>query len=329
METTGEAQKAKRVRIGNHSNLSWFSQQNILLFITIVFFVLFSVIAQGFFTWDNFFFILRSMSIITVLGLGTTFLLTAGEIDLSIATVPALCAATFAILLQNGLSLPISIIIALVVAVVTGLINGLVVVKAGIPSIIVTLATYMIAEGFAYIITKQNPIIVGNQTFLDLFNGEVFNIPVIVLWMILFTAISLFILHSTKFGANVAFIGENRTAAHYTGIKVDVILIGLFIICAIFSFLGAMLGVAQASNATPNMITNDMMTAIAAPLIGGTSLAGGKGSIFGTLIGAFFLSMLSNGLLIFGIQAWVLYLINGIIIISVLSWSYLTRKPGR
>lgn len=159
-----------------------------------------------------------------------------------------------------------------------------------------------------------------------LFGSAFFGFPLIVVWMLFFTLISFLLMYKTKFGINLAYIGDNRSAAYYTGINVDKIIVIAFIICSLFSLMGGMLGVAQAANATPWMITPDMMTAIAATLIGGTSLSGGKGNILGTIIGAFFLTMLSNGLLILGIEQWVLYLINGVIIISALSWSYLSRK---
>jgi ribose transport system permease protein len=306
--------------------IQWASQENILIYITVAFFIIFSFMAEGFFNVNNIFTILRSMSIIAIIGLGITFVITAGEIDLSIGTVPALGGSVLAVLLMKGFSLPLTIILTLLTVVIIGFVNGLIVVKARIPSIIITLATYMIAQGIAYIITKQSPVIVSNVPFLNLFGSEFFGFPLIVLWMLFFTAISYLLMKKTKFGINLAYIGDNRSAAYYTGIKVDAIIITAFIICSTFSLMAGMLGVAQAANATPWMITPDMMTAIAATLIGGTSLSGGKGHIPGTIIGAFFLTMLSNGLLIMGIEQWVLYLINGVIIISALSWSYLSRK---
>lgn len=306
--------------------IKWASQENILIYVTLLFFIIFSLSAQGFFNINNIFTILRSMSIIAIIGLGITFVITAGEIDLSIGTVPALGGSLLAVLLKGAISLPLALILTLLVVAFLGFVNGLVVVKARIPSIIITLATYMIAQGVAYIITQQAPVIVSNIPFLNIFGSDFMGFPLIVFWMLFFTILSYFLMNKTKFGINLAYIGDNRSAALYTGINVDWIIITAFIICAAFSLIGGLLGVAQAGNATPWMITPDMMTAIAATLIGGTSLSGGKGNIVGTIIGAFFLTMLSNGLLILGLDQWVLYLINGIIIICALSWSYLSRK---
>lgn len=307
-------------------NIQWASQENILIFITIAFFIIFSLIAEGFLNVNNIFTILRSMSIIAIIGLGITFVITAGEIDLSIGTVPAMGGSILAVLLTNGVSLPLTFLLTVLIVAFFGLLNGLIVVKARIPSIIITLATYMIAQGIAYIITEQAPVIVSNAPFLNLLGSEFFGFPLIVLWMLFFTVLSYFLMNKTKFGINLAYIGDNRSAAYYAGINVDVIIIMAFMICSLFSLMAGLLGVAQAANATPWMITPDMMTAIAATLIGGTSLSGGKGNIVGTIIGAFFLTMLSNGLLIMGIEQWVLYLINGVIIIFALSWSYLSKK---
>jgi ribose transport system permease protein len=307
-------------------NIQWISQEYVLLYTTLVVFILFSITAQGFFDLNNFFTILRSMSIITLLAVGITFVITAGEIDLSIGTLPALCGATLAVLLQNGLPLLLAFLLSFASALIIGLINGLIIVNTELPSIIITLATNMIASGLAYIFTNQHAIIVSNQTFLNLFGQNVFGFPVIVLWMVVLVILGYILLHFTKFGRNIAFIGDNKSASYFAGIKVGKTLTFAFILCSFYSFMAGMLGVAQAANATPWMISENMLTAIAATLIGGTAMAGGKGNILGTIVGAFFLTLLTNGFLIFGIEQWVLYLINGVIIIVTLSWRYISNK---
>lgn len=319
------------MEIGTQVNIKirrihWVSQENILIYVTIAVFIFFSCAAQGFFNINNFFTILRSMSIITVLGVGITFVITAAEIDLTIGTLPAFCAATLAVLLGKSFPLPLAMLISLAVAVVIGLINGIIIVNTGLPSIIITLATNMICTGLAYIVTNQHAVIVSNTAFLSVFGKKVFGFPIIVVWMLVMVAIGYILLHHTKFGRNIAFIGDNKSAAYYAGIKVGSTLTLAFVMCAGYSFMAAMMGVAQAGNATPWMISENMLTAIAATLIGGTSLAGGKANVLGTIIGAFFLTLITNGFLIFGIEQWVLYLINGVIMIATLSFRYMSRK---
>jgi ribose/xylose/arabinose/galactoside ABC-type transport system permease subunit len=265
------------------------------------------------------------MSIIAVLGLGITFVITTGEIDLSIGTIPALCGAVLAVLLQSGFPLILAILISFLIAVLIGLVNGLIIVNTDLPGIIVTLATSMIASGIAYILTKQAPVVVTNKIFMNIFGQNLLGFPVMVLWMLFISVVSYILLHKTKFGRNIGFIGENRLASFFAGIKVSTVFVAAFIISALYSCMAGLLAVAQSSNAAPWMLSGDMMTAIASTIIGGTSLAGGKGNIGGTIIGAFFLTMLSNGFLIFGIEQWVLYLINGIIIIAALSWRHMPR----
>jgi ribose/xylose/arabinose/galactoside ABC-type transport system permease subunit len=295
-------------------------RENVLAYASLFLLILFSAIAPGFFSIVNMLTILRTMSIICVLGLGLTFVLTAGEIDISIGTLPAFTGCTLAVLLKYGAPLYMSLIIALAAGILIGLINGMSIVKFGVPSIIITLGTHMISNGAAFTISERRPVIVRNDLFLNIFGEGFLGFPKIVLWMILLVIVSYFLLHKTKFGRNLSFIGENRVAAHYSGIKVDKVLILSFLLCSAYSFFAGILGVARASSATPWMITPQMLTALAAPILGGTSLSGGKGKVFGTLVGAFFLTILSNGLLIYGIDPWVLYLINGVIIINAMAW---------
>lgn len=296
--------KQMKIQVKNNR---WISQENVLLYITIALFILFSFIAKGFFNVINFLIILRSMSIIAVLGLGITFVITTGEIDLSIGTIPALCGAVLAVLLQSGFPLILAILISFLIAVLIGLVNGLIIVNTDLPGIIVTLATSMIASGIAYILTKQAPVVVTNKIFMNIFGQNLLGFPVMVLWMLFISVVSYILLHKTKFGRNIGFIGENRLASFFAGIKVSTVFVAAFIISALYSCMAGLLAVAQSSNAAPWMLSGDMMTAIASTIIGGTSLAGGKGNIGGTIIGAFFLTMLSNGFLIFGIEQWVLY----------------------
>ncbi len=318
--------KSETASFGKTLKSKALSKTSILLYATILLFIIFAVSTNGFFTPRNFFTILRSMCIITVLGLGISFVITAGEIDLSIGTLPALCGAIMAVLLKSGANVILAILAALMIAIVVGTINGVIISQAKLPSIIITLATYMICQGFAYIVTNQAPVVVSNEAFLNVFGSNINGFPVIVLWMAGLAVVCYFLMHRTRYGKNLAFTGDNRIAALFAGINVNMTLVTSFIICAIFSFLAGMLGVAQTSNASPTMITSDMMTAIAATLIGGTSLSGGEGNIPGTLIGAFFLMMIANGILILGIDQWVLYLINGMIILFTLTIRHYSKN---
>lgn len=300
-----------------------FSKNNVVLISTIVIFLLFSIFADGFFSTRNIVSILRSMSIIAVIGFGLTFILTMGEIDLSIASVPALAGCMIPFLLNIGLNPYLIILIALITGLCVGIISGLIVSYTDLPGIIITMAISMIVSGIAYIISDQTTKVVSNEQILSVISGSLGLFPLMAVWMIVFLFISYFILHKTKFGRNISFVGENKNAAFFSGIKIKTAYIITFGLAGLFSGAGGILGVGLASNASPMMITNSMMTVIAAVVLGGTSLTGGKGNIIGTLLGAFFLTLISNGFLILGIDQWILYLVNGITIISVLIIGYL------
>jgi ribose transport system permease protein len=293
-----------------------FSKSNVVLISTIVIFVLFSVLADGFLSTRNIVSILRSMSIIAVIAFGLTFILTMGEIDLSIVSVPAFAGCMIPFLLNKGLNPLLIILIALIAGLCIGILSGLIVSFTDLPGIIITMAISMIVSGVTYIISDQTTKVVSNQQMLSVIGGSWGLFPLMSIWMIVFLFLSYFILHKTKFGRNISFVGENKNAAYFSGIKIKTAYIITFGLAGLYSAAGGIMGVGLASNASPMMISNSMMTVIAAVVLGGTSLTGGKGNIFGTLLGAFFLTLISNGFLILGIEQWVVYLVNGIIWIA-------------
>ena len=303
-----------------------FTQQGILVIAIIIIYILFSILSKRFFSLSNFYVILRSMSILTVLAAGVTFVITLGEIDLSIQTLPGLCAAVFCVLVKYGITFPLAMLAAFAVAMVFGFLNGFIIQKTVLPSIIITLATLMIAMGLTHIITQHRAVVISQKLFVKIFSGTILGFQVIVLWMIIMVVIGYLILHRLKFGRNIAFVGDNKDAAKYAGLNIRSIIIISFMLCAAFSFVAGMLGAALASNATPGMLQEYMLTAIAATVIGGTLMSGGRGNMFGTMLGAFFLSVIENGFLILGFGQWVLYLINGIVIIGTLSFRYIALQ---
>lgn len=311
--------------LSDHKSIfgSVFSRDNVVLISTILIFVLFSIFADGFFSTRNIVSILRSMSIIAVIAFGLTLILTIGEIDLSIASVPAFAGCMIPFLMNNGLNPFLIILITLFAGLCFGIISGLIISFTELPGIIITMAVSMIVSGVTYIISDQTTKVVSNQQILTVIGGSWGPFPMMAIWMVVFLLFSYFILHKTNFGRNVSFVGENKHAAYFSGINIKAAYIVTFGLGGLFSATGGILGVGLASNASPMMISNSMMTVIAAVVLGGTSLTGGKGNIFGTLLGAFFLTVISNGFLILGIEQWVLYLVNGITIIGVLVIRYL------
>jgi ribose transport system permease protein len=290
------------------------SYEVILILIILVAFIAFTLAAPGFFNIRNVFVLLRSMSLIAIVGTGVTFVITTGEIDLSIASLPSLCAVIVAVMIKASIPIPLAILTALIVAAAFGLLNALLVADIGLPSIIATLATSMIAKGSAYVVGDNTTIVISNTYFLNMFGKNIGTFPRVFIWMAAFSIIAFMILNKLKAGRELAYIGDNKIAAKYSGINSRKGLYMAFLLCALFCLVAGLCGAAQASNATAYMFDPTMMTAFSATFIGGTVMSGGKGSIIGTVLGAFLLAVLENGLLIVGLDQWVLYLINGIII---------------
>lgn len=216
--------------------------------------------------------------------------------------------------------------LALLSALLIGYLNGVVTTKIGIPSFITTLGTSGIAMGLSRIISGNTPVSVEDKFILSLFGKDLLGLPKIILWMILLTIIGYFLLHKTRFGRNLHCVGDNREAAYLYGINVKRTIILAFVVCSIYVFFAGMLMIGKTSFATPGEGESLVLDAIVAPVIGGTSIRGGKGSIIGTFIGALFLAIVSSGLFYLAFPSWTTNILIGTIIIIVLTISSLIDK---
>lgn len=304
--------------------------QNIIMYISIVLIIiLFSILIPNFLSVTSLKTILITMAIICVLGVGVTFVLTAGEIDISTGALLSVPAVVLAVLLRGGVPFLISLAAGLVITLLMGFLNGIITTRIGLPSFITTLGISGIAMGLSRIISGNTPVQVKSSFILNLFGGELFGLPKIILWMLLLTVIGYFSLHKTRFGRNLQCVGDNREAAFLYGINVNKTIILSFVVCSMYVFAAGMLMLARTSFATPGEGESLVLSAIVAPVIGGTSIRGGKGSIIGAFFGALFLAVISNGLFSLKFPSWTSNIIIGIIIIVVLTISSLSEKRER
>lgn len=266
------------------------------------------------------------MVLVTVLSLGVTFVLTAGEIDISLGAVLSLTPTIFAVLLQHGMSFFLALLIGIVATLILGFLNGVITIRFGVPSFISTLGTMGVAMGLSRIVTNNTPVTVMNDTVKLLFANELFGIPKMVLWMFLLMAVSYIILNKTRYGRNLHCVGDNREAAHMYGINVTKTIIIAFVIASFYALFAGMLELARSSYASPGIGEPIMLNAIVASVIGGTSLQGGKGSIIGAFVGALFLTVISNALFSLGLPPWISNIIIGGVIILILTSSGLMEK---
>lgn len=278
--------------------------------------VLMAFASDNFFTVNNILNVLRQVSVVGILAVGMTFVILTGGIDLSVGAVMAL-AGTIAAGVMVNLGLPggVGLVAALLVGLGLGLFNGALVAWGRMPPIIVTLATMGIARGLGLIYSGGYPIS-GLPGWVSWFGvGRIGTIPVPVILMVLVYALAWVLLQRTSFGRHVYAIGGNETAARLSGVRTGLVKLAVFGISGLTASLAAVVLTGRLMSGQPNAGVGFELDAIAAVVLGGTAIAGGRGLILGTLIGAVLLGILNNGLNLMGINPYMQDVIKGLIIL--------------
>lgn len=260
--------------------------------------------------------VVKQASINGVLACGMMFVIIAGGIDLSAGSVVALSGVVAAYLAQmQGIPIFVPILGALGTGALIGLVNGFGAAYAELPPFIITLATMSIVRGAALILSGGSPVFGLQEQFEGIAGISIANvIPVLVLYFLLITVFSGFILNKTVFGRHVYAIGGNSITAKVSGINVKSMLLRVYIICGVFSGIAGLLIASRTMQGSPTVGVGYEMDAIAAVVIGGVSMSGGSGKWYGTIIGALLLALISNGLDILGVSSNFQQIIKGIII---------------
>jgi ribose transport system permease protein len=297
------------------AGIDWRNYVVYLGFVAILLFFSIVVGGRGFLTFENLMNIVRQTTPISIMAIGMTFVLSAGEIDLSIGSVVALASLVTGVLLRDS-TMPVAIVGGLGVGLVAGLVNGLITVKARIPSFLVTLGTLSIVSGLARTVTDLQAVPIGNETFTFIFGSGTFgSVSVLFIWM----AAALVVGHSfyrhTRFGRHVLATGGNRSATDSLGIRTVRIKVGVLVISAMTAALAGMLYAGRLHAARYTLGEADLLTVIAAVVIGGTSLFGGRGTIIGAVIGSIIMGMVNNGLILMGLDVAEQMIARGVIII--------------
>lgn len=281
--------------------------------------VLFSSMTSRFLTGTNLSVILNQVSVNAILAFGVTFVIIAGGIDLSLGSLVAVCGVVVALLSQNNeYGLWLAIIGTLIAGIALGALNGFIVVLTKVPPFIVTLGTMTIGRGLALILSKGRPISDLNESLNILGNGDLFGIPIPILFLVLSYATCHILLTKTIFGRYVKAIGGNEMASYVAGVRVNRIKLYVYMISGLFAALAGILLTARINTGQPNAGLGFELDAIAAVIIGGTSTRGGKGTITGTLLGVLFIGVINNGLDLVNVSAyWQQVIMGGIIILAV------------
>lgn len=281
-----------------------------------------------FFTSDNMVNILRQVSIIAIIAIGQTFIMISGGIDLSIGYNLALCGIVMAYFIKSGLDPFLSIMLGIVTGLLVGYLNGQFITKLKLPPFIVTLGMANITRGIIYVITKGFSIQVTDPFIIDVGNGSIASIPILSIIMFVLVIVGAYLLDSTVFGTKVKAIGGNETAARLSGIKVNRHKIVVYTLTGLLAAIGGLIMVGRLYAGNPNAGANFEMDSIAATIVGGTSLAGGEGTIIGALIGALLLGVVKTSLVLLNVNMYWQTVAVGSIIIAVCAIDEITRKKS-
>jgi len=287
-----------------------------ILVVLAVMIIIMSFLSPRFLSFSNLLNISRQISVVAIIGVGMTFVILSAGIDLSVGSIVALTGIIISYFVQElGAPVYLSVIIGLLASLGVGLLNGILIAKIKIPFFIVTLATMVIGRGLCFIITGGFPISELGEQFQQVGRGYFGPIPIPVVIMLAVYALAYLVLQHTSFGRYVYAIGGNEEASRFVGLAVDKIKIAIYGVCGLASGIGALILTSRMNSGDPNMGTGMELDAIAAAVIGGTSITGGKGWIWGTLIGAYIMGILNNGLNMLDVSAYYQMAVKGLVIL--------------
>ncbi|MDR5585923.1 MULTISPECIES: ribose ABC transporter permease [Clostridium] len=284
-----------------------------------------SILTPRFLSVSNITNVLTQVSVNAIIAIGMTFVILTGGIDLSVGSTLAISGALAASIINSGGNVFLAIIVAVVVGIVVGIINGMLISKGKIQAFIVTLASMTIFRGVTYVFTNGNPISGLTGSFNAIGNFKLGILPLPVIITAIMVAIAYYVLTQTRFGRYLYALGGNEDSARLSGINTDKIKTLVYVVSGIAAAVSGVIITSRIGSASPNAGSGFELDAIAAVVIGGTSLAGGEGSVMGTIIGALIIGVLNNGLNLLNVSPFYQLIIKGIVILVAV----LLDKKGR
>jgi ribose transport system permease protein len=301
---------------------------------TVVVTLLVGLSTDRFFLYENLRNIALQVSIVALVGIGSTLVIMTGGIDLSPGSAITLLTMMFATMLKF-LYVPLSIAIIATIGfgAILGLWNGVLTAYLRIPSFITTVASLSIFRGFAFMFNNGSPIFSISDSLTPLFYNTILGVPFVLVYVIIFFALAAFIMNYTELGRQMVAVGGNLNAARFSGVNVKRITMLSFVLAGVMAGIGSILMAARLNSGSPNYGVGMELSAIAAAVIGGTSLQGGKGNVISTLFGALTITIVQNGLNLHAVETSVQGVVIGLIIMlavfidmwRVEMWSVLSR----
>lgn len=286
---------------------------------------LMAVIAPYFWSVKNLLEVVRQVSAIAILGAGGTFVILTAGIDLSVGSALGVCAMVAIVTSDQSLPGIVSVLAALAAGVVIGAINGVFIARFALPAFIVTLAALTYLRGVVFVGTGGTTLIPADVAYRWIGQGAILAVPYAVLIMAAVYLGGWFLLNRTVFGRQVFAIGGNAEAARLSGIPVRLVIMFTYVISGVCAGIAGLILASRLESAVPGLGTGYELNAIAAIVLGGTSLMGGRGSLVGTLIGALFIAVLSNGMTLMNVESFYQQIIMGVVILLAVLTDRLRR----
>ncbi|UVK51597.1 ABC transporter permease [Mesorhizobium sp. AR02] len=298
-------------------------QQYVVYLGFLAIFLFFAIVLRdsGFLTVRNLSNIVLQTAPVTIMAIGLVFVMSSGEIDLSIGSIVAVAALAAAVTIGTY-GMAAGIVVGLGAGLLIGLINGILVAYVRLPSFLVTLATMGLFAGVSRSMTDLRSISVTNEAFTGFFgSGSLLGVPSLIWWTVIAVAIGHVVYRETRFGAHILATGDNGRAASVSGISVPRIRLAVLTISGGLAGLAGLLYAGRLQAAKYTLGETDLMTVIAAVIVGGTLLNGGKGSVVGALVGSLMMGMLNNGLILMGLSVSDQMIVRGLIILTAVAVS--------
>lgn len=291
--------------------------------------IVITIVTPNFLSVSNITNVFTQVSVNAIIAIGMTFVILTGGIDLSVGSTLAISGAVGASIVKSTGNVFLAIIVAAVIGIAVGLINGLLVSKGKLQAFIVTLATMTIFRGATLVFTDGTPISKLPEAFVKIGNGKLGFMPIPVIITIIIAIIAVYALSQTRFGRYLYALGGNEDASRLSGINTDKIKTLVYVVSGFASAIAGVIITSRIGSASPNAGTGFELDAIAAVVIGGTSLAGGEGTITGTLIGALIIGVLNNGLNLMNVSPFYQSIVKGLVILIAVLLDKKSRKKLR
>lgn len=277
--------------------------------------IVISVLTPRFLTIPNILNVFTQVSVNAIIAVGMCFVILTGGIDLSVGSTLAIAGAIAASLAQKNVNIVLILVLTIIIGGLIGLVNGIIVAKGKIQAFIVTLATMTVFRGVTYVYTDGTPISGLGTNFTFIGNGTILGIPLPVIIIVIVALIAWYVLTQTRYGRYVYAVGGNEDSSRLSGINTDKIKALVYVLSGAAAALSAIVVTSRIGSASPNAGSGFELDAIAAVVLGGTSLSGGEGSLTGTIIGAMIIGVLNNGLNLMNVSPFYQSIVKGLVIL--------------